>query len=235
MKYIKYLLILFIILLPIKVNALEINSKNAILYNMNDDEILFEKDSEEEVPIASLTKIMTSIIAIENIDDINETVTIPEEGLEGLVEANASVAGFKLNEKVTYKDLLYGSLLPSGADATQTLAYYIAGGIDQYVKLMNEKASELNLKHTHFSDVTGLDDINNYSSLDIVSGFLHSFLGENSVDFVEKLNQVCTCKARLGTDGEVMYMLKSLKNRYVTSSSMLQLYFKYLLLYDVAK
>ena len=75
-------------------------------------------------------------------------------------------------------------------------------------------------------------DINNYSSLDIVSGFLHSFLGENSVDFVEKLNQVCTCKARLGTDGEVMYMLKSLKNRYVTSSSMLQLYFKYLLLYE---
>ena len=74
MKYIKYLLVLFIILIPIKVNALEINSKNAILYNMNDDEILFEKDSEEEVPIASLTKIMTSIIAIENIDDINETI-----------------------------------------------------------------------------------------------------------------------------------------------------------------
>ena len=103
MKYIKYLLVLFIILIPIKVNALEINSKNSILYNMNDDEILFEKDSEEEVPIASLTKIMTTIIAIENIDDINETVTIPKEGLEGLVEANASVAGFKLNEKLHIK------------------------------------------------------------------------------------------------------------------------------------
>lgn len=75
-------------------------------------------------------------------------------------------------------------------------------------------------------------DINNYSSLDIVSGFMHSFLGENSADFVEKLNHVCTCKAILGTDGEVMYMLKSLKNRYVTSSSILQLYFKYLLLYE---
>lgn len=75
-------------------------------------------------------------------------------------------------------------------------------------------------------------DINNYSSLDIVSGFFHSFIGENSVDFIEKLNQMCTCAVMMGTDGEILYMLKSLNNRYVTSSSMLHLYFKYLLLYE---
>ena len=225
MKYIKYLLILFIILIPIKVNALEINSKNAILYNMNDDEILFEKDSEKEVPIASLTKIMTSIIAIENIDDINETVTIPEEGLEGLVGANASVAGFKLNEKVTYKDLLYGSLLPSGADATQTLAYYVAGGIDGYVKLMNEKASELNLKHTHFSDVTGLDDVNNYSSVKDIATLLKYALKNDTFKEIFTATSYTTSNKRLKLESTLLYYTNTYKldNKYIYGSNVTKL------------
>ena len=216
MKYIKYLLLL-IFLIPIKVNALEINSKNAILYNMNDDEILFEKDSDEEVPIASLTKIMTSIVAIENIDDINETVTIPKEGLEGLIEANASVAGFKLNEKVTYKDLLYGSLLPSGADATQTLAYYIAGNIENYVKLMNEKANELNLKHTHFSDVTGLDDINNYSSVKDIATLLKYALKNDTFREIFTATTYTTSNKRLKLESTLLYYTNTYKlnNKYI--------------------
>lgn len=220
MKYIKYLLLLLIFLIPIKVNALEINSKNAILYNMNDDEILFEKDSDEEVPIASLTKIMTSIVAIENIDDINETVTIPKEGLEGLIEANASVAGFKLNEKVTYKDLLYGSLLPSGADATQTLAYYIAGNIENYVKLMNEKANELNLKHTHFSDVTGLDDINNYSSVKDIATLLKYALKNDTFREIFTATTYTTSNKRLKLESTLLYYTNTYKlnNKYIYGS-----------------
>ena len=220
MKYIKYLLLLLIFLIPIKVNALEINSKNAILYNMNDDEILFEKDSDEEVPIASLTKIMTSIVAIENIDDINETVTIPKEGLEGLIEANASVAGFKLNEKVTYKDLLYGSLLPSGADATQTLAYYIAGNIENYVKLMNKKANELNLKHTHFSDVTGLDDINNYSSVKDIATLLKYALKNDTFREIFTATTYTTSNKRLKLESTLLYYTNTYKlnNKYIYGS-----------------
>ena len=178
MKYLKYLLLLLIII-PIPIKAKEIDpdfpdlySENAILYNMTTDEVLYEENPDKQVAIASLTKIMTTIIAIENIDDIQKTVTIPEQGLAGLKEANASVAGFKLNDKVTYEDLLYGALLPSGGDATQTLAYYIAGSNENFVKLMNEKASELNLKNTHFSDPTGLDDHNNYSTVRDVSTIL---------------------------------------------------------------
>ena len=220
MKHIKYLLLLLIFLIPIKVNALEINSKNAILYNMNDDEILFEKDSDEEVPIASLTKIMTSIIAIENIDDINETITIPKEGLEGLIEANASVAGFKLNEKVTYKDLLYGSLLPSGADATQTLAHYIAGGTSEYVKLMNEKANELNLKHTHFSDVTGLDDINNYSSVKDIATLLKYALKNDTFKEIFTATTYTTSNGRLKLESTLLYYTNTYKlnNKYIYGS-----------------
>ena len=161
----KYLLFFLFLLIPFNINALEINSKNAILYNMNDDLVIYEKDADTKTYIASLTKIMTTIVAIENIDDINEVVTVPSEALDGLIEANASVAGFKLGQKVTYKDLLYGILLPSGADATRTIAYYISGNEDNFVQLMNKKASDLGLTNTHFANTSGLDTDNHYSTV----------------------------------------------------------------------
>ena len=132
---------------------------------MNDDLVIYEKDADTKTYIASLTKIMTTIVAIENIDDINEVVTVPSEALDGLIEANASVAGFKLGQKVTYKDLLYGILLPSGADATRTIAYYISGNEDNFVQLMNKKASDLGLTNTHFANTSGLDTDNHYSTV----------------------------------------------------------------------
>ena len=164
MKYLKYLVFL-LFFIPINIEALEINSEHAILYNMNDDNVIFEKNANERTYIASLTKIMTTIVAIENIDDIDETVTIPYEALNGLIEANASVAGFYSGQKVTYLDLLYGVLLPSGADATRTLAYYISGNEDDFVKLMNDKTLELGLTNTHFANTSGLDTDNHYSTV----------------------------------------------------------------------
>lgn len=161
----KYLIFFLFLLIPFNINALEINSKNAILYNMNDDLVIYEKDADTKTYIASLTKIMTTIVAIENIDDINEVVMVPSEALDGLIEANASVAGFKLGQEVTYKDLLYGILLPSGADATRTIAYYISGNEDNFVQLMNKKASDLGLTNTHFANTSGLDTDNHYSTV----------------------------------------------------------------------
>ena len=164
MKYFKYLLFL-IIFIPFNINALEINSKHAILYNMNDDTVIFEKNADERTYIASLTKIMTTIVAIENIQDVNEKVIVPYEAIDGLIEANASVAGFNVGQEVTYLDLLYGVLLPSGADATKTLAYYISGNEEEFVKLMNDKAIELGLTNTHFVNTSGLDTDNHYSTV----------------------------------------------------------------------
>ena len=165
----KYLIIFLFLLIPININALEINSEHAILYNMNEDMVLYEKDADTRTYIASLTKIMTTIVAIENIDNMNEYVTIPYEALDGLIEANASVAGFRLGQKVTYKDLLYGILLPSGADATKTVAYYIAGSEDNFVDLMNKKALDLGLTNTHFGTTSRLDTDNHYSTVGAMS------------------------------------------------------------------
>ena len=156
------LIILYILIPTLNIKALDINSENAILYNMNEDKIIYEKNSNEKVKIASLTKIMTTIIALENINDIKEKTTMPEQAfkdLDGYV-----VSGIKPNETITYEDLLYGIMLPSGADCANAVALNISGNIDTFVELMNQKAQELNLTHTHFSNTIGMDE-DNYSSV----------------------------------------------------------------------
>ena len=160
-----FLLIVILFCFPFFVQALEIESENAILYNLNDNTILFSKEADEKIPIASLTKIMTAIVAIENISNLDEVVTVPSQALEGLAQKNAMVVGFLPGQRVTYRDLLYGMLLPSGADATNIVAYSLMGSEEGYVNLMNEKAQELGLVNTHFSDTSGLDDYNNYSTV----------------------------------------------------------------------
>ena len=159
-------IILIFIVFTVKVNALDLNisSKTAILYNLDNGEVLYEKNADEKVPIASLTKIMTALITLENIQDLNKQIILINNDFEGLIEANAVTAGFTKGEIVTYKDLLYGLLLPSGADAAKALARNVAGSEEKFIQKMNEKVKELNLKQTNFSTVIGLDDENNYST-----------------------------------------------------------------------
>lgn len=165
MKKILTIFLIFIISI-IKVNALELNisSNTAILYNIDSGEVLYEKNADKKVSVASLTKIMTALVALDNIQNIDQQVTITKEDLKGLIEANAVTAGFKIGDTPTYKDLLYALLLPSGADAAKALARNTLGSEEEFIKKMNEKVKNLNLKNTNFSTVIGLDDINNYST-----------------------------------------------------------------------
>lgn len=166
-----FLCILLSLCFCYKVNAqnFEINSKHAILYNLNDNTVLFEKASTEKTYVASLTKIMTSIVAIENIEDFNAKVTLTPNVFYGLAEANASVAGFRIGQQVTYWDLLMGTMLPSGADAARGLAINIAGSEKEFVILMNQKAKELNLNNTNFVNITGLDIEGHYSTVEDIA------------------------------------------------------------------
>ncbi len=152
--------------------GLEINSTNAVMYNMNEDTVIFEKNKDEKISIASLTKIMTTIVAIENIDNLDEKVTIKVKDFDTLYEEDASLAGFVVGQEVTYRDLLYGTFLPSGAEATQALANNLTGSVPNFVELMNKKAEELNLKNTHFANTTGLDNKDNYSTVEDVATIL---------------------------------------------------------------
>lgn len=170
MKKILSLIIIFILFIS-KINALELNisSESAILYNLDSGEVLYEKNSDEVRQIASLTKIMTALVTIENVDNLDKQVILTKEDFAGLIEANAVQAGFTNGEVVTYKDLLFALLLPSGADAAKAIARNVGGSEENFINKMNEKAKELNLKNTKFSTVIGLDDKNNYSTAKEVS------------------------------------------------------------------
>lgn len=177
----KILFLIILLLIPLNIYALEypkINSDKAIVYDLTSDKILYEKNSNEQTNIASLTKIMTTITAIEKIEDLNKEVIITEEILD-TVSKKASIAGLKKNDKVTYKDLLYASMLPSGADATNALAISLSGSIDNFVKDMNNKAKELGMKDTHFVNVTGLDEEGHYSTAKDISTLLKYSLKNN--------------------------------------------------------
>lgn len=107
---------------------------------------------------------MTLIVASENITDYSDTFTMTLDITDPLYVAGASVAGFLKDEEISMTDLLYGLILPSGADAAMGLAEKISGSEPAFVRLMNEKAEELGLEDTHFSNVSGLFDSEQYTS-----------------------------------------------------------------------
>lgn len=169
MKKISYLLLIIICLISIHVSALTnidttIESSYGILYDVTDDIVLFDKGSHERIKIASMTKIMTAIVAIEHIDSLDDAVIIKEDDFKNVFKENLTVLGFNIGETVTYRDLLYGLLFRSGADCAYALADNIAGSEENFVKLMNDKAKALNLKDTKFTNSVGYDE-DNYSSI----------------------------------------------------------------------
>ncbi len=167
-----FLLFILSIICLLNVHAADlntINSQNALVINLNDNSILYSKNIDEKIEIASLTKIMTCLVAIEKIDDFNKTVTITEPMLEDIFEY--SKAGLKVGDTVTLEDLLYGIMLPSGADAVQAVAITLAGSNESFAELMNERAKSLNLSNTHFSNGIGKDE-DNYSTVSDVSKIL---------------------------------------------------------------
>ncbi|MFZ7104109.1 MAG: D-alanyl-D-alanine carboxypeptidase family protein [Peptococcaceae bacterium] len=127
--------------------------------------ILMQKNSEEKIYPASLTKMMTALVAIENLPDLEEKIELANSTFQGLYEANASLAGFQPGEQVRAIDLLYGVMLPSGAECSIGLAEQLAGSERNFVKIMNQKAADLSMDNTHFANATGLHDEKHYTTV----------------------------------------------------------------------
>lgn len=139
-------------------------SRYIYVLDREDKSVEYEKNSRERAYPASLTKIMTTIVALEHIDDLSAVAPIDVDTYKEMVANNASMAGFYGREPVTYRDLLYGTILSSGGEAANSLAINVAGSVEDFVRLMNEKASELGLEDTHFTSPEGLHDKNQYTS-----------------------------------------------------------------------
>lgn len=140
-------------------------SSNAILIQLDNHSVLMQKNSKQRIYPASLTKIMTAIVAIEKLPNLRENITLPNSMFQKLYKADASMAGFKPDEKVRAIDLLYGVMLPSGAECCIGLADHIAGSEQKFVEMMNQKAVVLGMSNTHFTNSTGLQDDNHYTTV----------------------------------------------------------------------
>jgi serine-type D-Ala-D-Ala carboxypeptidase (penicillin-binding protein 5/6) len=151
--------------LSVSISSDKLNSPNAILIRLKDHSTLMQKNSEEKIYPASLTKMMTAIVAIENLPDLKGEIKLTNSTFQGLYEADASMAGFQPGEEVRVIDLLYGALLPSGAESCIGLAAQIAGSERNFVKIMNQKAADLGMNRTHFDNATGLHNENHYTTV----------------------------------------------------------------------
>lgn len=172
----KIIFISILLLFPITINAIEVSSKSLIVVDGDSHRVLYEKNAYEKRLIASTTKIMTAIVAIEN-SNLYDAVTTGEE----VLKAYGSNIYISYNESMLLQDLLYGLMLRSGNDAAIVIANYVAGNEEEFVKLMNKKATELGMKDTIFNNPHGLDDETKNYSTAYDMALLASYASKNKI------------------------------------------------------
>ena len=149
----KKLVLILLLLIPINIKAYESSASSVVLMDMDSLNVIYGENMHDVRSVASISKIMTAIVAIEN-SDVNSTVTIGEE----ITKAYGSGIYIKQGEEITLESLLYGLMLRSGNDAALAIANYVGGDIDNFVEMMNEKAVEIGMKNTTFNNPHGLDE-----------------------------------------------------------------------------
>ena len=140
------------------------NAKSAIIMDASTGDILFEKNSYEKLPPASMTKIMTMLLIMENIENGNLSWDDEVTASENASSMGGSQIFLEAGEVMSVKDMVKGIAIASGNDAAVAMAEKIAGTEEEFVKLMNNRAKELGLENTNFKNVTGLEAENHYSS-----------------------------------------------------------------------
>ena len=172
------LLIAILVLSPLNIYAKD-TSRSAVVIDMDSGRILYEKNKDDQALIASTTKIMTAVIAIEN-NNLNEIVDIGEEVLP-MYGSNIYI---EVGEQISLRDLLYGLILRSGNDAAVSIAKHVSGSEERFVNLMNQKAKKIGMTNTIFNNCHGLDDeTENYSTAyDMAKLMIYA---NNLIEFVE--------------------------------------------------
>ena len=152
-----------------------LSSRYAMLIDADSGEAIASRDADARMYPASLTKVMTAVVVLDHADALDDVVEAPADMFPALWEQNASMAGLQPGESATVEDMLYGLMLPSGADCAIALARYVAGDVEAFVELMNRTAAALGMSGTHFTNPTGLHDADHYSTArDMATLFAHA-------------------------------------------------------------
>lgn len=163
-KFLSVLLVTVIIICSFSIGAsasfnslLETEAEIVLLVNTDSETVILDKNANKRTAPASLTKIVTCMLVLENCPDLSVPVTCKRESLNGLYAQNAATAGILAGETLTINELLYCLMLPSAADAANILADYVGGSIDNFVVMMNDFVAKLGCKNTKFVNAHGLD------------------------------------------------------------------------------
>ncbi|MCL2457070.1 MAG: D-alanyl-D-alanine carboxypeptidase, partial [Defluviitaleaceae bacterium] len=176
-------------------------STNALLMDFHSGDVLYSQNGTEKIFPASLVKMMTALVALENIRDLNEEVFLHEKIFAPIHNANATTAGFPPNDSVRAMDLLYGLLLPSGAECAIGLAVHVAGSEKNFVEKMNARAKEIGMNATNFANTTGLhDDAQVSTAMDMAILLRHALENEMFYRIVSAPRH-STAGTRLRPDG----------------------------------
>lgn len=163
---------------------IEISARSSIVIEARTGRVVYEKNAYETRPMASTTKIMSTLIALEQ-PNLDEYFTVDSEA----IKVEGSSMGLKEGDQVTLRTLCYGMMLPSGNDSANATAVKIAGSIEKFADMMNEKASEIGLENTHFVTPSGLDDdTDDHYSTAYDMAKLTAYAMQN-----EDFRQICGC------------------------------------------
>ena len=158
MKKVIFILIMFLFIT--KVKAIDISATSAILMDTDNNIIIYEKNINSVRSVASISKIMTAVLAIES-GRLDDKIVIDDV----ITDAYGSCVYIQKGEELTLRDLVYGLMLRSGNDAALVIAKYVGGNVDHFVEMMNNKASEIGMKNSSFNNPHGLDALKgNYST-----------------------------------------------------------------------
>lgn len=199
------------------------NSSNVVLMDVKSGKVIGEMNGEERIYPASMTKIMTAIVALEAFSDLDREITLSEDIFYALDGQDATQAGFQPGESVRIRDLVYGVILPSGAECCLALANEVSGAEADFVEKMNAKAKSIGMKNTHFVDCTGLHDPEHYSTAYDIALLLKYALHNDTFRDVIESHFYSTPGTNVHPDGITYYstMFKNMSDTSVTGGEIL--------------
>ena len=168
----------------------EITSKAYVLYNPDNDEVVEDINGNKKMYPASLTKMMTALVAFESFENLDsEIVTVSENAVKSIYGTSSSKADFKIGEQTTLRQMLYLLMLPSGNDAANAIAEHISGDNDSFAELMNKKAKELGMNNTHFANPHGLHNPDHYTTASDLAILADAYSSVETLKEIAKCNQ----------------------------------------------
>lgn len=162
----------------------ELHSQAALVINLDTDTVVFSQNADERLEPASLTKIMVSLLVLENIEDLDETqITVQKKSIDALAGTNSSLSGVKVGEILSARQLLYCLMIPSGNDAAMVFADYLGNGnVSTFVEMMNKRAQELGMTNTQFANPHGLHNASHFTSANDLAILMKYILSSKYAD-----------------------------------------------------